>query len=282
MQPTEHHIDISQPDSLALPLLAEASGLSNNQVKLAMKKGAVWVTDGSGTHRLRRAKKTLSAGTVLHMYYSPNVLNAEIPAPICVADEGDYSVWVKPRGVMSQGSKWGDHCAIARWVEIHDQKQRPGFIVHRLDRAATGLILIAHSKQATRLLTAMFQNKTLDKKYHAIVRGQFAPHHEELEIDTCIDNRSACSRVRQLEFSPDNQLSLVEVRIQTGRKHQIRKHLSERGFPIVGDRLYGGGKDIDLQLAAVTLSFRCPVTGKDRNYVLSEELRPRLDSLFPK
>ena len=79
MLPTEYHIDITAQNSNAVHLLSEASGLSNTQIKQAMKKGAVWSTDKTGTHRIRRATKKLSTGTVLHFYHNPEVLNENIP-----------------------------------------------------------------------------------------------------------------------------------------------------------------------------------------------------------
>jgi tRNA pseudouridine32 synthase / 23S rRNA pseudouridine746 synthase len=146
----ECHVDITEAGQTALDWLAAATGLSRQHIKQTMDRGAVWITHGKHTQRLRRAKRQLPAGDTLHLYYDAAVLAQQPPEPGLVADESDYSVWHKPCGMLSQGSKWGDHCTINRWVEKHLAPQRPAFIVHRLDRAATGLMLIAHSRFSNR------------------------------------------------------------------------------------------------------------------------------------
>jgi len=274
MTATEFHIDISQPDCQATTLLAEHSGLSITQIKQAMQKGAVWLSNSQGTNRLRRAKKKLPVGAQLHFYYDPKVLESSIEKPVLLADEGGYSVWIKPRGVLSQGSKWGDHSTMTRWVESNDKQQRPAFLIHRLDRAATGLMLIGHGKNTTKQLSALFANKSIHKVYQAVVNGRFSQPGKILTYDKDIDGRKTVTHVRLIEYHQESNHSLVEVNIETGRKHQIRRHLSQAGFPILGDRLYGGGEAQDLQLAAVSLAFRCPVNDEDKSFHLPDSYRP--------
>ncbi len=276
MPGSEYQIDIAQTPSSAPALLAEASGLSINQVKQAMQKGAVWLSNDQGTKRLRRAKKVLSPGNQLHFYFDPAILNTIIPEPMLIADKGDYSIWIKPRSVLSQGSKWGDHCAITRWIESHDNKQRPAFIIHRLDKAASGLMLIGHGKKTTSLFGNLFAKKLIEKKYHAIVPGQFE-QSKSITYSNEIDGKPAVSNVQLLRYHPQQDRSLLEISIETGRKHQIRKHLSEAGYPIIGDRLYGGGDKIDLQLTAVSLAFECPISGEYGEYQLPESFRLATD-----
>lgn len=278
LKPIEFHIDIDSENTLTAPFLAERTKLPQSQIKLAMKKGAVWLSDKNGINRVRRAKKVLAKGTSLHFYFDQSVLNTEIPRPKLISDEESYSIWFKPRSVLCQGSKWGDHCTIHRWIETNDSKQRPAMIVHRLDRAACGLIIIAHSKQMTQDLSNLFKQRTIEKKYKAIVCGEFPNHVDPTTLNSEIDGRHACSKIRLLEYCPEKNLSLLEVHIETGRKHQIRRHLSGHGFPILGDRLYGGGDSVDLQLAAFLLKFVCPSTTQLKEFQLPKELQPNLKS----
>ena len=198
-----------------------------------------------------------------------------------IADEGSYSIWNKPSGMLSQGSKWGDHCTIYRWAEKQLKPERPAFIVHRLDRAASGLIIIAHKKKMAAQFAEMFQKHEIKKHYHAWVEGDFSARVSKdnpvVIITENIDDKNAESHVRLLKVvaieGSNQQESLLDVEIKTGRKHQIRRHLAGIGYPIVGDRLYGledGSKEKirDLQLNAVFLSFQCPETGQLHEYSL--------------
>lgn len=287
-QRNEYHMDVTDDGASPVDLLAAASELSKQKIKQAMQKGAVWLEDNKGTHRLRRQSKKLNSGTKLHFYFDPNVLNETVDDAILIADEGDYSVWYKPRGMLSQGSKWGDHCAINRWVEQHGvdqygaeqhlEPQRQAFIVHRLDRFASGLILIAHKKKMATLLANLFQKKNIKKQYKAIVHGSFP--NETITFSNEVNNKPAVSHISLLHYDKEENVSLVQVDIETGRKHQIRIHLSGAGFPIVGDRLYGSDdSDKDLQLTAFSLSFLSPMDGSEKIYTLSDELQPNLNNL---
>ena len=266
----EAHVTVTLPDSNATELLQDASGLPKSRIKFAMTQGAVWLTRGGHTQRLRRAKRALQPGDELHLYYDADILAEEPRAPELIADVGEYSVWNKPYGLRSQGSKWGDHCTITRWVERHLQPERPAFTVHRLDRAANGLILVAHSKRMAAELAKIFRSRKIEKRYRALVTGTFTSDADPLRIDAPIDGKEALSEVSLLSVSDDGAQSLVEVRIATGRKHQIRRHLAGLGHPVVGDRLYGNGEadDVDLQLQAFLLAFRCPVSNQKVEYAL--------------
>jgi len=288
--PLELHITVTDADSSAVQLLYEAvkeaaneapketQELSKQAIKAAMTNGAVWLTRGTSSQRLRRAKRALQHGDKLHLYYNPQV-QAEIPPePDLIADVGDYSVWRKPSGMRSHGSKWGDHCTIMRWAETHLQPERTSFTVHRLDLAASGLILVAHSKSCAAALAKLFQERRIDKRYRAIVHGDFSQQTVPLRIESPIDGKASSSTATFLQLSADSQRSLLDVNIETGRKHQIRRHLAETGWPIVGDRLYGEGAadGADLQLTAYRLAFDCPVENKPAVYELPAEWLPKL------
>jgi len=268
----EKHISVTTNDVLAVDLLAAETDLSKQQIKTIMLKGAVWVSKGKKTQRLRRAKRRLHATEVVHLYYDRLVLEREPPTPQLIADFGRYSIWNKPYGMLSQGSKWGDHCTITRWAEQTLTPQRNAFVVHRLDRAANGLIMIAHEKQAAAALSALFQNRAIDKRYRISVQGEFpatATSTTPVRIDSEIDGRKAVSYFTRLDYNQELNQSLLDVSIDTGRKHQIRRHSAELGFPVVGDRLYGMvSEQVDLQLQAYYLAFTCPFTKQARRFDL--------------
>jgi len=273
ISPFESHSPVAEDGTKAVAQLAEVTDLSQQHIKQVMQKGAVWLTNKQGTRRLRRADKKLKKGDELHLYYDERVLASEVAEARLIADEGAYSIWFKPYGMLSQGSKWGDHCTINRWAELHLKPQRPAFIVHRLDRAASGLIIIAHQKKIASALAELFQKRAIKKSYRVVVEGVFEPEEARLHIDAEIDGRPASSWVSLIELDSVQNRSLLEVEIGTGRKHQIRRHLAGIGWPVVGDRLYGQGdeKSENLQLTAYSLSFCCPLSGGIREYCLTNK-----------
>ena len=271
----EVHIDIDRGGDSPVAYLAGVCDLSRQQIKQAMHKGAVWLARHGKPRRLRRATRALRTGDRLHLYYDADVLAQRPPPARLIADELAYSVWFKPGGMTLQGSKWGDHCTITRWAEQQLHPERPAFIVHRLDRAASGLLLLAHQKKTAAALAQLFRQRAVQKHYRATVEGEFpaAP----VTVDAPIEGRNALSRVRRLAFHAARNRSLLEVDIETGRKHQIRRHLAGLGFAIVGDRLYGSRIiSEDLQLTACSLSFQCPLSHTVKNFVLPSPLTPVL------
>ncbi len=259
----ECHIPVLTEISV-LELLFENTSLGRQQIKRVMKNGAVWHKGHGGIDRLRRARKLLSPGDEVHLYYDEEIQAIQPPEAQLIEDRGAYSVWNKPSGMWSQGSRWGDHCTLYRYAEQHLLPQRPAFTVHRLDRAANGLMLIAHSKKMARLLSQRFENHQISKQYHATLEGLLQVAELPLEINEPVDGKSACSRVVRVEHNPQEKLSQVWVEIDTGRKHQVRRHMALLGHPIRGDRLTGA-KDtsVDLQLTACRLKLICPETGEE-------------------
>lgn len=255
----------------ALELLSTGSGLSKQRIKDAMNKGAVWWTRNGKTLRLRRASQTLDKGVKLQLFYDAHVLARDPEPPTLIADAGAYSVWFKPHSVLSQGSQWGDHCSILRWAELHLQPKRPCFLVHRLDGDAAGLILVAHSGQSAARLSKLFQDHHIQKHYHARVQGEVSADADGITINLPLDGKSAVTHLKLIRFDAVAGQSLLDVRIETGRKHQIRRHLADAGFPIVGDRLYGSADKQPLQLVAYHLGFKCPFSRRPVNYVLPDK-----------
>ena len=273
----ETHITITVDGSKAIELLAIETGLSKQHLKQVMHKGAVWLSRDGHTQRLRRASKSLKVADQLHLYYDARILDSEPNIADLIADETGYSIWYKPYGMLCQGSKWGDHCTIQRWAEGHLRPQRSAFVVHRLDRAATGLIILAHEKKIAAAFGEMFSQHLLEKRYQIIVQGEFPVVSEPITVNDSIEGKSACSHFRCIAYDPARNRSLLEVSIDSGRKHQIRRHSASLGFPVVGDRLYGNpGDDEDLQLCAWQLAFDCPLSGQRRRYQLDGARLPQL------
>lgn len=234
-----------------------------------MTKGAVWIQTKGKSRRLRRAKATVSPEDRLSIYYSEQVLGSDPTPPTLINDSGDFSVWIKPSGVMSSGSRFGDHCAINRIIE--KQFDRPTFLVHRLDRFVWGLMVLAHAKGSATELSRQFQHRETIKTYKARVHGLIK---EPIIINTPLEGKSAITQVEPIEYGQDQ--TLVKVKIETGRKHQIRAHLASIAHCVVGDRQYGSSDEGGIQLASIELGFNSPASGEALSFVLPDEQHPRL------
>ena len=152
---------------------------------------------------------------------------------------------------------------------------RPG-IVHRLDKDTTGLLIIAKNDKAHTNLSEQIKNREVKKIYIALVRG-IIPENEatiNMPIGRSTKDRKKMAVVKNgkeavTHFKVLNRFknyTLLEIKIDTGRTHQIRVHMSEIGYPIVGDMVYSNGKNefgVEGQmLHAKSLDFKHPITGK--------------------
>ncbi|WP_280548675.1 MULTISPECIES: pseudouridine synthase [unclassified Halomonas] len=173
---------------------------------------------------------------------------------------------------------------------LRDQLGRRVYPVHRLDRPTSGVIVFALDPETAAGLQAAFTARRVEKRYLAVVRG-IGPHQERLDYPLREEDgrrpkaempaMAAVTEVRRLDSVelpvrvdryPQSRYSLIEARPQTGRRHQIRRHLSRRGYPIIGDAKHGKGNHNRffaerlecprLLLAAVGLAFDHPVSGR--------------------
>ena len=251
----------------ACDLLAGLAGVSKLKVKEAMQKGAVRLhRTHSKAVRLRRAKAVLRPGDEVTLYYDDELLARVPPGPECRQDLGRYSVWFKPAGLMTQGTAFGDHCALLRVAELR-MRPRGVYLVHRLDREAAGLILLAHDSEAAAAFSRRFAEHGVVKRYRVGVRGR---PPESGQIDLPLDGGPALTRYRVSAYDPAADNAVLEIETVTGRKHQIRRHLAMSGFPVLGDPRYGSGNADPggLQLVAFHLAFECPFSGRRMQFEL--------------
>lgn len=181
----------------------------------------------------------------------------------------------KPPGLLSMGSEREKERTAYRILNTHlkalmKTPLQQVFIVHRLDRETSGLMLFARNESAQAALRQNWKNVT--KKYQAIVEGVLS-HAQGTLKDRLMESKSfmvhrverggelAITHYRVLGGKGDK--SLLELTLETGRKHQIRVQLAALGYPIVGDRKYGARSDPARRLAlhSCELKFRHPISG---------------------
>jgi 23S rRNA pseudouridine1911/1915/1917 synthase len=213
--------------------------------------------------------------------------------PITILYEDEYLLAAdKPSGIVTHpGAGNREHTMAHAVLNLRPEianvgnPMRPG-IVHRLDKETSGVLLFAKTSQSYWRLSSLFKDRKIEKHYRALAFGQFRLKTGKIDLALGRDprnrkkisirarkSRSAVTHfrvLRQLEFA-----AILDVRIETGRTHQIRVHLSSENHPIVGDRLYGGGNwgripDVNLRnrlkhsnffgLHAFSLDFQHPFT----------------------
>lgn len=172
----------------------------------------------------------------------------------------------KPAGVAVNGNSFAtiDNALVNNLLpSAQDDAIRPRPI-HRLDYPTSGLLLIGKTSSSIQKLSELFENKEIQKTYHAITIGKM---NREGAISSSIDDKEAFTQYWLLSFQSSQRftrLNLLELSPKTGRRHQLRKHLSSLGNPILGDKEYGteglilNGKG--LYLHASRLEFIHPFT----------------------
>jgi 23S rRNA pseudouridine1911/1915/1917 synthase len=187
---------------------------------------------------------------------------------------------IKPAGLLTAGDRTGDVSLVDQVRDyLRAKYKKPGNVfvgvVHRLDRPVGGVVLFARTSKAAARLSEQFRAGRVEKVYQALVEGRVARREGELvdrlvkDHKTNVVRRSAQdepsareSRLyfRRLKSTAD--ATLLEIRPQTGRSHQIRVQLAATGHPIVGDRKYGSKRLFEdgIALRAVQLTFEHPTT----------------------
>jgi len=215
---------------------------------------------------------------------APVMVAEPVDGLVIVYEDDDIVVVDKPVGVAAHGSPgWtgptvtSGLAALGHRVSTSGAAERQG-VVHRLDVGTTGLMVVAKSERAYTLLKRAFKEREVDKCYHAVVQGHLDPLRGTVDapIDrhpshdwkwaVMTDGKPSITHYDTLEAFPS--ASLVDVRLETGRTHQIRVHFSALRHPCLGDLTYGADPTLAARLGlarqwlhARQLTFQHPATG---------------------
>jgi len=271
-------VQVKEKTTLLDFLLKKLRPASKTKIRKLIKHGGVFLNG----EIINRTDYCLLPGEIIE------IRRPATPAPFPIFYEDPYLIALeKPPGLLSIGTGKENsetfYKAVNQDVEIRSHYRERIFIVHRLDREASGIMLFAKTPEVKEALQKNWSET--EKRYCALVEGH--PPEKEGTIKSWLKEsptykvysgvkgphaKYAVTHYRKIKEYPRH--SLLEIRLETGRKNQIRVHLSGIGCPIVGDRKYGatGNPICRLGLHAFALSFTHPVSGK----------RIRLESPIPK
>lgn len=198
-----------------------------------------------------------------------------LPAPEIIYEQRGVIVFNKPPGLLTQAPPGIDSLELRARQFLTKRDNAPSKIyltpIHRLDRPVSGIVVFARNVRAAKRMSAQFQNRTVDKRYLAMVEGHVESEHEQLEDymrkipdeakseivpQDHEDAKHAALKYSIRERKEDS--TLVEIELLTGRTHQIRLQFSSRNNPILGDALYGssipfGEQTVDLRQRQIAL-----------------------------
>jgi 23S rRNA pseudouridine1911/1915/1917 synthase len=267
---------VDQPAELLAFLFAANPTAKKNTVRAWLKHGAVHVNGVPTT----KFDHPLAAGDVVSIgSASETKPKPRLPSGMVVRYEDDALIVIeKPEGLLSMASDGErDKTAqsfLTRYVRDGNPRSRDRvWVVHRLDRATSGVMVFAKTEAVMYALKDHWRE--VEKRYHAVVEGHLPAEHGVFESHL---DESNVVKVRSAEPSPRTRhavthyqvitttadRTLVELRLETGRRNQIRVHLSDAGCPVVGDKTYGARTDPAGRLAlhAIHLEFAHPITGE--------------------
>lgn len=256
--------------------------LTKSALKKALKKKYITVDE-----TIASTATLITGGEVikLTLFEKVSLANKSV-LTLKVLYEDEYLATIhKPAGILVSGNRFKTIAnALSQNIKTSKlpDKTTPQ-PVHRLDYATTGVLLAGKTSSGIRILNKMFEDKAIAKTYYAVTIGKM---NNNGKITSEIDGKQALSNYRLLKSVPSQRfgkLNLVQLKPQTGRRHQLRKHLSSIGNPILGDKTYGIEgmilKGKGLYLHAHSLEFEHPLSKEKMCF--SDEFPMRFKKIFP-
>ena len=261
--------------------IAEKEELSRMMIQKLIEEGNILVNDETTkpSYQVRNGDRIIIQ---IPEVKQTNLKEQEIPLDI-IYEDNDIVVVNKAKGMVVHPAVGNPDGTLVNAIMAHCKENlsgiggelRPG-IVHRLDKDTSGLLIIAKNDKAHLAMSEQIQNRQMKKTYLALVRGVIAENEATIKMPigrstkdrkkmaVVKNGKEAITHFKVLDrFS---KYTYIEVKIETGRTHQIRVHMAEIGHPVIGDLVYSNGKNefgVEGQmLHAKSLDFKHPITEK--------------------
>jgi 23S rRNA pseudouridine1911/1915/1917 synthase len=233
-------------------------GLTRRKIRQIIDIGGAY----QNRKRVRMASRQVRTGDELLLEFHPDSLvvaetkEIRFSAADIIFEDQDLFAVNKPPLMPSQATRsqsvFHVEVCLKKFLEATGRKAGKLLICHRLDKETTGIILVAKSTKAVEFIMDQFREKTIKKTYWALCHGVSATGEWKVEnFLSAIDKKTgmvrsvraggkpAVTRFKTLQVNRELDVSLIECYPETGRSHQIRVHLAESGYPILGDKKYG-------------------------------------------
>lgn len=273
------YIQLSVKEEIPLMefLMKEMSGISRNRVKDLLQGHAVMVDRQLVTQydfMLSRGQSVL----VSKHKRSTELLNKFVKI---IYEDKDLIVIVKSEGILSMASAPGQYCVKTILDEYFKSRHFPctAHVVHRLDKETSGLMVYAKNMEIRKMFEADWHNIVYDRRYVAVlcgemeqeggtVRSWLKDNKAYVTYSSPTDNGGKEAITHYRRVATNGRFTLAEMRLETGRKNQIRVHMKDLGYPVAGDVKYGNGQNPVRRLAlhAFRLHFYHPRTGEPMKF----------------
>ena len=254
-------------------LMKEMNGISRNRVKDLLQGHGIMVDRKLVT----RYDFPLEAGQTVLVSRHKRSTELQNKYVRIIYEDKDLIVIEKSEGILSMASSPGQYCVKTILDEYFHKRHFPckAHVVHRLDRDTSGLMIYAKNIETRQILEADWKGIVFDRRYVAVLSGEMKQEggtvHSWLKDSkafvtysspTAGDGKEAITHYRRIDSN--RRFTLAEMRLETGRKNQIRVHMKDIGYPVAGDEKYGNGPCPlhRLALHAFRLYFYHPRTGE--------------------
>ena len=268
---------VVKEETTLLPfLITQIKGKSRNAIKSTLTRGQVFVDGQSITQH----NHPLKAGERVMIQDNKTAMSEQALVGIeIIYEDEDIIVIEKESGMLSIAGNPRDfevtaHNQLMGYVKKDHPKNRI-YVVHRLDKDTSGVMLFAKNEKTKQLLQENWKDKVIERTYTAVVEGDVKKNQGTITswltesktfkmFSSTFDNGGKQAITHYKKIRGNRNYTLLEVNLETGRKNQIRVHMEDLGHPIVGDKKYGahGNPMKRLGLHATTLVLIHPTTGK--------------------